>query len=189
MASDNFWTNAGPSVKDPKRQYRFLVYLEGMEGGATWYAKSAKKPEITITTVEHNYLNHKFYYPGRTEWGEVQVVLVDPVSPDAAAETAAIIQAAGYHPPVDATDVTTMSKSEAVKNLLGVRIVQIDSTGVELEAWALKNAFITSVSYGDLDYSGDDLTEVTIGLRYDWAELTSDVAADGKKKFFNQGGS
>jgi len=171
-AVSNFWTTpTGGDGRDPKRQYRFLVYLNGMASGATWYAKSCKKPEITISSIEHNYLNHKFYYPGRVEWGEVSVVLVDPVSPDAAAQTAKIIQASGYSPPATPNDTTTISKAAAVQNLVSVIIQQIDGKGAMVEQWTLQNAFIIGVSYGDLDYSGDDLTEITLNLRYDWAEL------------------
>ena len=82
-----FWTDA--QNKDPKRAYRFIVNIGNMPNGAQWYAKAVKKPAITITEVDHSFLNHKFYYPGRAEWDTVEVTLVDPVSPDAAANTAA----------------------------------------------------------------------------------------------------
>ena len=41
-----------------------------------------------------------------------------------------------------------------------------------IETWKLINPFIKSVKYGDLDYSNDELIEIELGLRYDWAELT-----------------
>ena len=56
-----------------------------MPDGATWYAKSVTKPEVTIGTSEHQFLNHTFYYPGNVKWNLVTVELVDPVSPDAVA--------------------------------------------------------------------------------------------------------
>ena len=171
-----FWTDA--TNKDPKRQYRFLVTMGNMPNGATWYAKTVKKPEITITNVEHNFLNHKFYYPGRAEWAEVTITLVDPVSPDAAANTAAIIRNSGYTPPMNVNDVTTMSKQRAVAALGTVVISQIDSEGNALETWTLWNPFIISATFGDLDYSGDDLTEISIGIRYDWAILETSVASE-----------
>jgi len=164
-----FWTDA--RLQDPKRQYRFLVTLGGMSNGATWYSKTATKPELSFTTVEHNYLNHRFYYPGRAEWSEVTVTLVDPVSPDAASETAKIIQNSGYNPPKNSNDATTISKRKAVDALNTVVISQIDDEGNALESWTLRNAFITKVSYGQLDYSSDDMTEISLTIRYDFAEL------------------
>jgi hypothetical protein len=181
-----FWTDA--QNKDPKRAYRFIVNIGNMPNGAQWYAKAVKKPAITITEVDHSFLNHKFYYPGRAEWDTVEVTLVDPVSPDAAANTAAILQASGYTPPIDVTSTTTISKQDAVNALGGVIIQQIDSEGNPMETWTLWNPFITGVTYGDLSYEEDSLTEVTITIRYDWAVLETANAAQagGTAAAFNR---
>lgn len=191
-----FWTDA--QFEDPKRSYRFLVDIARMPNGATWYAKSCKKPEISISTIEHNFLNHRFYYPGRAEWSEVTVTLVDPVSPDAAINTAALIRASGYNPPKNVNDAATISKQHAVAAMGSVRISQINSEGQAIETWTLWNPFITGVTYGDLDYSSDEMTEITLTLRYDWAIIeaqepseTGAERPDGKpvdgKTFFNPG--
>ena len=188
-----FWTDA--QNKDPKRAYRFIVNLGNMPNGAQWYAKAVKKPAITITEVDHSFLNHKFYYPGRAEWDTVEVTLVDPVSPDAAANTAAILQASGYTPPIDVTSTTTISKQDAVNALGGVIIQQIDSDGAPMETWTLWNPFITGVTYGDLSYEEDSLTEVTITIRYNSAVLETanaaqaggTAAAFNKNEFFKPG--
>jgi hypothetical protein len=191
-----FWTDA--QFEDPKRAYRFLVDIGRMPNGATWYAKSCKKPEITISTIEHNFLNHKFYYPGRAEWAEVTVTLVDPVSPDAAINTAALIRASGYNPPKNVNDAATISKQASVAAMGSVRISQINSLGDAVETWTLWNPFITGVTYGDLDYSSDEMTEITIKIRYDWAIIQTPLSSEtGAKRpdgqdvdsntFFNPG--
>jgi len=171
-----FWTDA--TFEDPKRAYRFLVDIGKMPNGATWYAKSCKKPEISISTIEHNFLNHKFYYPGRAEWAEVTVTLVDPVSPDAAINTAALIRASGYNPPKNVNDAATISKQAATTALGQVRISQINSLGDAVETWTLWNPFIIGVTYGDLDYSSDEMTEITMTLRYDWAIIETQISSD-----------
>ena len=67
--ANNFWTSANV---DPKRKYRFVVELAGVGGiGSVWFAKSVDKPEISIGTGEVDFLQHKFYYPGRVEWNEI----------------------------------------------------------------------------------------------------------------------
>ena len=167
----NFWTSA--VMKDPKRKFRFVVSLLGYgNGAAKWYAKTVTKPKFSITETAHSYLNHKFYYPGRTEWQTVDVTLVDPLQPDAMATTMAIIQAAGYHPPRNADDMSTMSKQRATSALQGVVIEQLDSDGNAVETWTLKNAFITNVDTQDLSYEADELSEISLTIRYDWAVLT-----------------
>jgi len=198
-----FWsTNFGEdaTLKDPKRQFRFYVEFQGInaaQGGAVlWYAKTAAKPSFTVEAVQHNYLNHVFNYPGKVTWGDVTVTLVDPVEPDMAATLADILVQSGYSPPTDATtdSMGSISKAKAAAALGTVVITQIDSDGGELEKWTLWNSFITDVKFGDsLQYGTDDLTEMSVTLKYDWAriETNSDnggsvlVAGDGGNEFFS----
>ncbi len=173
MANNDFWTSANV---EPKRKYRFLVDIAGMtEVENIWFAKSVTKPEITVNSTEHAYLNHKFYYPGTVEWNEVTLTLVDPVSPDAAAITGRMIEASGYQGPQALNSPTppTNSKAQAAGAVGDVNIKVIDSEGRTVEMWTLHNAFITKAAYGELSYGDDELTEIELGFRYDWATLNA----------------
>lgn len=176
--SDKFWTDA---TLEPKRGYRFLVTLGNMPAGATYYVKSVSKPGLKISAKDHMYLGHKFHYPGLVTWepNPIEIKLVDPVSPDASQNLSAIIQASGYVVPKFSSMVTTMSKGAAVGALGTVVIKQINEShgpqgqngGVAVETWTLNNAFIVGVKFGDLDYSKEELTELTLSIQYDWATL------------------
>jgi len=175
-----FWsTNFGEdsTLADPKRNFRFVVSFDGISSGTTgdaaalWYAKSVAKPSFAIAAAEHKYLNHTFYYPGSVTWNDVAVTLVDPVDPDMTATLSDIVQASGYQPPATVSDRTTMSKAKSAAALGTVTIQQIDAEGNNLETWTLWNAFITDLKYGDLEYGNDDLTELTVTLKYDWARV------------------
>lgn len=191
-----FWsTNFGEdtTLKDPKRKFRFTVEFQGIAaaiGGAVmWYAKTVGKPSFQIATSEHKYLNHTFYYPGSVTWQDVQLTLVDPVDPDMTATLTDIIVQSGYSPPSDTNSLTTMSKAKAAGALGTVIITQIDSEGKPLETWTLWNSFITEIKYGDLEYGGDDLTEMSVTLKYDWARVETAgasvaVAGAGGSEFF-----
>ena len=191
-----FWsTNFGedPTLKDPKRKFRFTVEFQGVSaaiGGAVlWYAKTVSKPSFQIAASEHKYLNHTFYYPGSVTWQDVALTLVDPVDPEMAATFSDIIVQGGYSPPTDTNSLSTMSKAKASSALGAVIIQQLDSDGKALETWTLYNAFITEVKYGDLEYGGDDLTEMSITLKYDWASCETDgpssaTAGSGGTEFF-----
>tara|TARA_B100000900_G_scaffold123191_1_gene103888 strand:- start:1421 stop:1990 length:570 start_codon:yes stop_codon:yes gene_type:complete len=172
-----FWTDS--TGQDPKRNYRFLVTIGNMPDGATWYAKSVTKPAFEITNAEHAFLNHTFYYPGRVTWQPVEVVLVDPVSPDALANILSIIQGSGYKPPANFTETTTISKSSAVSSLGGVVIQVIQADGSILENWTLNGAFITNVSYDGLAYEDDGISTITLSFRYDWADCVTANPATG----------
>jgi len=178
-----FWSEnfSQGGLKDPKRKFRFTVNFNGIAaaqgGGQLWYAKTVSKPSFQIAAAEHKYLNHTFYYPGSVTWQDVSLTLVDPVDPDMTATLSDIIVAGGYSPPSDYTDLTTMSKASASKALGQVEITQIDSEGNPLDSWTLYNSFITEIKYGDLEYGGDDLVELTVTLKYDWAMVETKGAS------------
>ncbi len=193
-----FWsTDLQSGTKDPKRKYRFKVIFNGLDAngdGIIWFAKTVKKPSYNITQAEHTFLNHKFYFPGKVEWQEVNMTLVDPVSPGAVAQTNAIIRSAGYKIPGSAADLETMSKGKASTAMGAVQIIQIDAEGNHIETWTLKNPSFVSVDFGELSYEDDALLDIQLGLRYDWAECdihTGVAGVDGAKldKITNAKGS
>ena len=82
----NFWTNG----LEPKRVYRFkvgLVSTTNTEDSVVWWAKSVVLPAWDVSEVEHNYLDNKYYFPGRVTWQDISMTLVDPISVNAAAKT------------------------------------------------------------------------------------------------------
>ena len=40
-----------------------------------------------------------------------------------------------------------------------------------LEKWILNNPFLTNVDFGNLSYSSDDLVNISMTIKYDWATL------------------
>mgnify|MGYP003127201820 FL=1 len=166
-----------------------------MPDGASWYAKGVNKPTVTVATTDHKFLNHTFYYPGSVTWNEVTVKLVDPVSPDAAANLSRILIDSGYKPPTNVNDQTTISKKSGVAAVGNVVIEQIDSAGEAVETWTLNNAFITEVNYGgELGYGEDALIDISVKFRYDWASIETALPADpglngavGTNRYWNMG--
>tara|TARA_R110002020_G_scaffold171938_1_gene362060 strand:+ start:568 stop:1173 length:606 start_codon:yes stop_codon:yes gene_type:complete len=196
-----FWsTNFGNTeelLKDPKRNFRFYINIQGIStenGGAMlWYAKQVAKPTFTLAEATHEYLNHTYYYPGKITWNPIEITMVDPGGdPDVVATLAGILVGAGYNLPdtPDSEKLTSMSKQKAAGALGQVKITQVDAEGQMVEEWTLWNAFVTEVDFGGtLAYGNDELTEVKLKLRYDWAELNT--AAEGSaianvdSKFFD----
>lgn len=188
-----FWTETDASlISEPKRKFRFIVQMDGLEAGtssnnAMWFAKSCTKPSFTIATTEHKYLNHTFYYPGSVTWNEVEIKLVDPVNPDMTATLSDIVQSAGYIIPADPDDRQTLAKGGAVSTLGQVTIKQLAADGTTVqEEWVLNNPFIIEINYGDLAYGEDEINELSIKLRYDWATCNTpgtdgSIAVQGAK--------
>ena len=190
----NFWTDG--SV-EPKRNYRYLVTFTGTQGatGPTtvldsvdviWFAKNVTVPSFNVTSVTHDFLDNKYYYPGRVEWQTVSLTLVDPVSPDAVEFVNEILTNTGYKikgkQAAKIGNAETISKSGAIKAGLGnLTIDIINESGEALETWKLQNPFIESAKFGDLDYTNDELRTVELTIKYDWA--TCDIK-DRTEGFF-----
>ena len=167
---NNFWT-AATVAKDPKRGFRFQVTMSNLDG-MLWYAKKADRPTLSLTEAKHDFLNHSFYWPARAEWSEVGLTLVDPVSPDVAASLMSFLSASGYKLPAgtgNQSEFSSISKKGSIDATGNIQIDQIDEAGNPVESWLLKNAWIKEVDFSELDYSNDDLSEVTLKIRYDWA--------------------
>lgn len=165
-----FWTS---NDVEPKRNFRFRVQMTtGMGGTAIWWAKTVTTPSFDVSEVEHNFLDNKFYFPGRVSWNEVSLTLVDPISIDAVALTNKILEKQGYVVTDGDSNINykTMSKAKG-KDALGDIIIEIlNAEGDLIEKWTLNQPFLKSAKYGDLDYSNDDLRTIELTLRYDWAK-------------------
>ena len=167
-----YWSS---QTSDPKRKFRFQLLINSIP---VWVIKTVAKPSVTVNPVVHQYLNHEFRYPGRVTWDSpINVTLVDPLDPDLARTTLNIIRNSGYKYPKSAEDsLFTMTKNEAVTALGRVSIQQLDGSGQAVETWVLKNAFVSKVTYGDLDYASDELNEISLEITYDWANLETSHA-------------
>ncbi len=183
-----FWE----STTEPKRNFRYKVTITGlgqvMQGTSTqaWYAKKATKPSFTVGEVKANFIDKTFYYPGRVEWNTVEIVFYDPVQPNAVNHLAQMFSNSGYFIPTDVStpaNYGSTSKSDATSptSVGTVTITSIDEDGNHLEEWKLNNAFIKSMKFGDLSYDSDDLLEISVEFRYDWASLEDGVS--GNKLF------
>ena len=173
-----FWTD-GASV-DPKRNFRFKIIISGFaesrgdvsnesEQSSVWWAKKVQKPNFTIAEAKHVFLGHTYYYPGKLEWQEITMTLVDPVSPNALAILNDIVDKSGYKIPDPTKPLETMGKVKSIGQLGTIQIIQIDADDQPVETWELKNPFLKKISYSELDYENDDLSTIELGLRYDWA--------------------
>jgi hypothetical protein len=206
-----FWSSANV---EPKRKFKFLVQFNPISGDfdvPSFVVKKIDKPGFTITETKHTFLGHNFFFPGKLEWKEISMSIVDPAGtgvsqnadigiekiPDMSYNLTQILSAFGYQSPAlvagalnggdvrdnlgtAGTGIKSFSKAGAVATTGNINILQIDDEGYTVEKWALRNAWIKDIQFGSNDYSSDDAQEVTVKLRYDWAEFFS-VNKDGSE--------
>tara|TARA_Y100000310_G_scaffold334842_1_gene415513 strand:+ start:1228 stop:1788 length:561 start_codon:yes stop_codon:yes gene_type:complete len=183
--SSNFWSSKD---LEPKRQFRFIISLQpGISGQELRFAaKTADRPSYTIGEQEHRFFNHTFYYPGRMNWNTVGMTLVDAVTPGSTEILYQYLSDIGIQQPRDFGEAvgTTITKESAVNSLGDVKIYELGTSGENetrmIGEWSLINAFITEVNFGSHSYDSDEMVELTLTLRYDWAQYTK-FAGKGKK--------
>ena len=174
-----FWTSA---LSEPKRKHRFilrfpeLITPDGDFAYAEYLAKSVTKPSYTVSTTDHKFLGNTYYYPGAVTWNECTATIVNSVAPDGNELLYQALQQMGYLKPDIQEDVflqnlpaSTPNKQASLGAIGQVQFDELSGEGGTLGTWKLQNAFITNVTFGDLDYAGEDLLDIVIQLRYDWA--------------------
>ena len=181
----SFWTTEKGS--EPKRNYRFKVQFTGLisenQGSSkaptdiVWWAKKVTKPAFTVGETTHKLLNHTFHFPSTVTWEPVTLTMVDPINPSTTNLMLNLLQTAGYKLPGQSLSEGTVNKALMGVALGAINIIHLDADGGILETWTLKNAFIKSVKFSDLDYDSEDLSTCDLELRYDWAELVSTKGA------------
>ena len=160
-----FWNS---QLIEPKRSFRWVLTLNNID---TYLIKTSGKPNFTVGEINHSFITHTFYYPGKVTWNTIDITLVDPVFPDASAIILKSLQAAGYALPANAEAARlSISKAGSVNALGQPRITQLDSNGRPIERWTLWNAWIQSANFGELSYDTEEMVGLTMTLRYDWAE-------------------
>jgi len=181
-----FWGSElkGVGSSEPKRKYRWKVSINTLadDQGVVWYAKTIDRPKMTISSdAEHKFLGHTFKFPGSVTWEDIELTLVDPAEKaaegkmDAAQKLMELVHNSGYRFPETTEQLATINKPSSKLALAPITISMIDAHGNVIEEWTLNNPFINSVTFDQLDYSSDDLAEITLGITYDWAELTKNT--------------
>ncbi len=177
-----FWTSA---LSEPKRKHRFILRIPDLivpdgplQGQAfpEYLAKSVTKPSYTVGTTDHKFLGNTYYYPGAVTWNDVTAVIVNSTSPDGNELLYSALQQMGYLKPDIQEDIfnnnlppATPNKAAALATLGQVEFEELSGDGGTLGTWKLQNAFITNVTFGDLDYADEALLDINIQFKYDWA--------------------
>jgi hypothetical protein len=169
MGNRRFWSDH--SI-EPKRKFRWIM---GFNGIPYWLLKKASRPTVTVTEAEHVFLNYKFYFPGRVEYDEMSVTIADPLHPDASKTLMKLLDNSGYVTPdgINLESPKTITKKAAVEAVGGkLFMAQLDAKGEIVEEWAFWNPWIKSVNFDEADYESDDLINLEVTFRYDWATVS-----------------
>lgn len=161
-----FWSQ---NTLEPLRKFRFKVTFAG---DTIWYAKSVTRPAFDVSVSEHQLINHKIKYPGIVTWNDIDIVIVDSVDEGRGKNYYGNLLKSGYVFGGETPEGIMKKTKHTNNNSTNVLIEQLRADGGVHETWELINPFVKSVKFGDLDYSSDELLEITITVAYDSATLT-----------------
>ena len=152
-----------PMSYEPKRKNRFLLRFPSDLGIQEWTVESAKRPSITQNAVEIPFLNTSTWVLGRYTWDDINVTLRDMIGPSTAQ---AVMEWLRLH-----SESVTGRQGYAAGYKRDLELEMLDPTGVCVQKWVLKNAWISTCNFGSLDYGDDALADITANLVIDYAIL------------------
>src|SRR3972149_4990730 len=69
---------------EPKRQFRWVLATDMIDA---FTCRTATRPQVAFEDTVVDYINTRFYYPGKATWEPLQITLLDPLLPSAAQKT------------------------------------------------------------------------------------------------------
>jgi hypothetical protein len=148
-----------PVPYEPKKQNRFILRFPSSLGINEWFVISSSRPKIAIGEVEIPFLNTSTWVAGRFTWDAIDVTFKDPIGPSAAQ---ALMEWVRLH-----AESVTGRMGYAAGYKKDIELEMLDPTGVVVEKWILQGSMLTNVDFGSLDYSSEDIAEITTTIRMD----------------------
>ena len=153
--NDMFYTNFEPKTKN-----RFIMEIDGIP---SYLIKTANRPSIQFETITLDHINVNRKLKGKGTWQAIDITLFDPIVPSGAQAVMEWVRLS--HESLTGRDgYADFYKKDIQCYLLG-------PVGDKIEQWTLKGAFIQNAVFNDLDWSSNDVVEITLTLEYDYAVL------------------
>jgi hypothetical protein len=150
-----------PVPYEPLRKNRFILRFPDELGIQEWWVSTTSRPKYTSQEVEIPFLNTSTYVIGRFNWESIQVTFRDPIGPSA---TQALMEWVRLH-----SETVTGRQGYAAGYKKDIELEMLDPTGVVVQKWILQGTQLNDVDFGGLDYSSNDLADITATLRFDRA--------------------
>jgi hypothetical protein len=153
----------------PKLAYRFRVTFIGGAFTATPTRSviSAGRPSLQHDPVQLDAYNSRIYLAGKHTWQEVGIMLRDDIDGIIVKELNAQMNRQIDHANQSSPRAGSAYKfTTVVENLDGAS----PNPGV-LNRYELSGCYISSISYGDMNYSSSEQVAIQISIRYDNAEI------------------
>jgi hypothetical protein len=150
-----------------------------------WWVKTISKPKLNYQAEEEKFTTVDKLLSKRSSatpiLEDITMTMIDPSYPNATRKLARIVRRTGYNEK-KAKEIINDSYGGSIANSMldtingidrrGVQIHQLDEFGAPIETWTLRNAFIKRIDFGELDYSSDELLEISLTLGYEAVKVS-----------------
>lgn len=173
LASDQ--SNPTQGLLMPKLKYRFRVIFEnlGVSTPRTELTKQVMdftRPNLSFQEMEIPIYNSRIYLAGKHEWQAVTCNLRD----DAGGQVAKLV-GEQLQKQMDFVEMASAASGIDYKFITRCEILDGGngaSTPTVLETWELYGCYLSSVDYGNLDYSASEPVTMQMSIRFDNAIQT-----------------
>lgn len=168
LASDQSASSQGLLM--PKLSYRFRISFEnfGVSTPTTNLTKQvveAKRPEVTFDSVELPVYNSRVYMAGKHKWNPITCKLRD----DATGEVQKLV---GEQLQKQFDFFEQSSAASGIDYKFTTRLEMLDggngaNVPTVLETWEIYGCFLTTASYGTVNYGSNDAVTIDLTIQYD----------------------
>lgn len=157
MAETLSVTDLLPNKFEPKRTYRWVLAIEGID---SFLIKTAARPSITLASDTIQYINSYRKIGGRVTFGSLSVTLHDPIAPSGAQQVMEWVRT-HYESVSGRAGYVDFYKRD-------IQIKMLDPVGTVIELWDIKGAFLTNANFNQLSYSGGETPmEIALSIEFD----------------------
>jgi hypothetical protein len=145
---------------EPKVQFRFIMYIEGIPA---FLVKGVTRPDFDAGEIVMDHINVYRKIKGKVRWGDANLTLYDPVTPSG---TQAVMEWFRMsHESVTGRD----GYSDFYKRDITLRV--LGPVGDVVEEWVYKGAFIKTTNFNEMDWANGDQMLINVTLGYDFCIL------------------
>ena len=157
MAETLSVTDLLPNKFEPKRDYRWVLAIEGIDA---FLVSDTNRPTINIDKTEIPFINsYRVISNGKIKFGDISGKLHDPIAPSGAQQVMEWIRT-HYESVSGRAGYADFYKRDLQLKLL-------DPVGTVIELWDIKGAIITSANFGSLSYGSSNTLMIDLSLSID----------------------
>lgn len=151
-----------PSSYRPILGFHFKVQFEQLNDSAfVTYAKGTTLPSMTNNPVVVDHGNTYIYVKGKTRWNAITMTFYAMSTPDTNTKIWDYLQS---H---QKTEAGTDDFKDVYMKDVQIQLLNPDESIVK--TWKLKQAFISEINFGTVDWSSEEVVQPEITFIYDYA--------------------